>query len=432
MRIKNEERKAKNEPKNLRPFLLSPPHSPHLPYLPSSLFPLPSSLFPPPFPMRKVPLAFLNLLHDRTRLVVAIAGVAFAVLLIFMNLGFLGALIATTTNFYERFNGDIFLMSPKSLEISTTAPFPRERLYQVAGIEGVTRVMPLYSEYALWKNPETGISRAMFVYGYNPADPAFLMPELNTPAGQRSLQLPNSAFIDRRSRPEFGPQTVGLETEADRRQVTIVGQYELGGGFAADGTLIMSDVNFRRYFDPRPLDMINLGMIQVEPGVNLQKLKQTMRSRLPADVDIYTKAEIIAHDSRYWIQSTSIGFIFGLGVVVSFIVGTVIVYQILYTDIRDHLREYATLKAMGYSGWYLFKVVLQEAGILALMGYVPGLIVALGLYHLTFNATQGTLPMVMTPFRVVFVLGLTLLMCSASGLVSVRRAVTADPADVFG
>jgi putative ABC transport system permease protein len=381
--------------------------------------------------MKRVPLAVLNLLHDRTRLLVAIAGVAFAVLLIFMNLGFLGALLNTTVNFYEQFNGDIFLMSPQSLEISSTVTFPRTRLNQVAGIEGVQRVMPLYSDYTLWRNPETGISRAMFVYGYNPQDPIFKMPEVNSPEGIRILQQPNTVFIDRLSRPEFGPQTTGLVTETDQRRVTIGGQYTLGGGFAADGTLLMSDQNFRRYFAPRTLNQINLGVVLLEPGANPQKVKETMRALLPADVNIFTKAEIIEHDSTFWLQTTSIGFIFGLGVVVSFVVGTVIVYQILYTDIRDHLREYATLKAMGYSSWYLFKVVLQEAAILALMGYVPGLIVSLGLYQLTTNATAGALPMAMTLFRVGFVLALTMTMCGVSGLVSVRRAMTADPAEVF-
>ncbi|MFQ4137939.1 ABC transporter permease DevC [Nodosilinea sp. PGN35] len=383
------------------------------------------------FALPRIPLAWYNLRHDRPRLLVAVAGVTFAVLLMFMNLGFLGALVSTTTNFYDQFNGDIFLISPQSLEISSTKAFPRERLYQAAGIEGVRQTMPLYAEYALWKNPETSLSRALFVYAFNPSDPVFLMPELNTEAGRRALQRPNSAFIDRRSRPEFGPQTVGLETEADRRRITIVGQYDLGGGFAADGTLIMSDQNFRRYFDPRPLNQINLGLVLLEPGVDAQRVKAALQAQLPADVEVYTKPEIIRKESQFWIQTTSIGFIFGLGVLVSFIVGTVIVYQILYTDIRDHLREYATLKAIGYGGGYLFKTVIQEAVLLALMGYVPGLILALGLYTLAYNATAGTLPMQMTIFRVFFVFTLTVLMCALSGLISVRKAVTADPAEVF-
>ncbi|MEO1403143.1 MAG: ABC transporter permease DevC [Cyanobacteria bacterium J06635_1] len=381
--------------------------------------------------MRRVPVAWLNLLHERTRLGVAIAGVAFATLLIFMNLGFLGALLNTTTNFYEKFNADIFLMSPQSLEISTTEVFPRERLYQVAGVEGVEHAMPLYSEYILWRNPETRISRAMFVYAINPNDPVFLMGEFQDPVSRRRLAQRDAVFIDRLSRPEFGPQEIGTETEADQRRVTIAGQYELGGGFAADGTAIMSDQNFIRYFSPRTLDVIDMGLIKLEPGANVEKTVQTIRKLLPEDVDVYTKAGIIEHDKNYWLQATAIGFIFGLGVLVSFLVGIVIVYQILFTDIRDHLPEYATMKAMGYRSRYLFNVVLQEALLLAAMGYVPGLIIALGLYTLTVRATAGTLPMEMTLSRVVLVLIMTSVMCGVSGLISVRKAIATDPAEVF-
>ena len=379
--------------------------------------------------MKRTPLAVLNLLHERTRLMVAIAGVAFAVLLIFMNLGFQGALLKTTVTFYEQLQADIFLTSPQSLEISTTKAFPRTRLYQAAGVAGVERVMPLYLEYLLWRNPETRLSRAMFVFGINPQDPIFAMPELQTDEARAILVQPDTVFIDRLSREDFGPQTVGLETEASRRRVTIGGQYTLGGGFAADGTLIMSDQNFVRFFTPRSFDQINLGLIQTSEGANVQAIADTLRQQLPADVQVMTRRDIIQNDLRYWLENTAIGFIFTLGVIVSFIVGTVIVYQILYTDIRDHLKEYATLKAMGYSGRYLFVVVLQEALILAVAGYIPGFIAAFGLYQLTFQATN--LPMVMTLNRLILVLILTVIMCSLSGLISVRRAVTADPAEVF-
>jgi putative ABC transport system permease protein len=381
--------------------------------------------------MGRTPLAWLNLLHERTRLAVAVSGVGFAVLLIFMNLGFRGALLATATNIYEQFNADLFLLSPQTLEISSSSSFPRTRLKQVAGIEGVEQAMPLYAEYLLWRNPITRVSRAMFVYGINPQDPVFLMPELQEPEAIAILNQPDVALIDRLSRAEFGPQTTGLETEADRRRIAIGGQYTLGGGFAADGTLIMSDQNFLRFFSPRPLTQINLGLVKLRPDVDVDKVAALMRERLPGDVMVFTKAEIIAHDRRFWVETTAIGFIFGLGVVVSFIVGTVIVYQILYTDIRDHMKEYATLKAMGYSNLYLFQLVLQEAVLLAVLGYIPGLLISLGLYRLTVNATAGSLPVSMNLPRVVFVGALTLIMCSASGLISVRRAVTADPADVF-
>ncbi|MEA5465344.1 ABC transporter permease DevC [Leptothoe sp. PORK10 BA2] len=381
--------------------------------------------------MARVSVAWSNLMHERTRLMVAIAGVSFAVILIFMNLGFMGALIATATNFYDEFNAELFIISPETLEISTSTAFPRERLYQVAGVAGVDRVMPLYSEYLLWRNPETGESRAIFTYGINPHDPVFLMPEFQGNEARRLLSQPNTVFFDRFSRPEFGPQAIGTTTEADRRSATIGGTYFLGGGFAADGTLIMSDQNFVRYLEPRPLSLINMGLVKLKPGTSPEKVAETMDNLLPADVEIYTKAGIIDHDAAYWLESTSIGFIFSMGVAVSFVVGAVIVYQILFTDIREHLPEYATMKAMGYRSQYLFKIVLQEAIFLAVLGYIPGLAAALGLYHLTAKATAGTLPVAMNGGRVIFVLILTLLMCSLSGLISVRKAVTADPAEIF-
>ena len=381
---------------------------------------------------RRVSVAWLNLMHERTRLLVAIAGVAFAVLLIFMNLGFLGALTTTTINFYEQFNADIFLSSPETLEVSTTTVFPRERLYQAEGITGVRRAMPLYSGYVLWRNPEPpNESKAMFAWAYNLDDPVFLMPELQGPEAKQALQQPNVVFFDRLSRPEYGPSDIGTVTEADRRQVTIGGNYSLGGGFAADGTIIMSDQNFARYLSPRPLSTVDTGLIQLESGANPERVKRALEAALPADVEVFTKAGIMRRDQTFWISSTSIGFIFGLGVLVSFVVGIVIVYQILYTDIRDHLPEYATMKAMGYRNRYLFQIVLKEALLLAAMGYVPGFIISLGLYELTLNATAGGLPVAMNFRRMVFVLLLTIGMCSVSGLISVRKALSTDPAEVF-
>ena len=379
----------------------------------------------------KTPLAWLNLVHEKTRLLAAIAGVVFAVLIIFMNLGFMGALSLTASQIYNQMNADIFLYSPKTLEITTAEPFPIERIYQAAGIEGVKRVMPLYVGYVQWKNPETRINRAMFTYGFNLHDPVFKMPELNDQETLRRLQQPDVVAFDRQSRPEFGPQDIGTQTEMERRNVEIVGQYSLGGGFAADGTVIMSDQNYRRYFDPRPLNTIDFGLIQIAEGVDPQQMVDVLDATLPEDVAVLTQAQLTERERVYWITNTSIGFIFSLGVGVAVIVGVVIVYQVLYTDISNHMIEYSTLKAMGYSRWFLFGVVLQEALILAVLGYIPGFALAMGLYDLTIKATAGTLPVGMTVSRAIFVLILTVTMCCISGLISVQKAVNADPAEVF-
>lgn len=379
----------------------------------------------------KTPLAWLNLTHEKTRLLVATAGVAFAVILVFMNLGFLGSLAKAAALIYTQLNAEVYLVSPQALEISTSKAFSLERLYQAGGIAGVERVMPLYAGYLQWRNPKTYKNRSIFVYGINPDDPAFLTPEIQSPANQAALRRPDTVLIDRLSRPEFGPQAIGTMTEVDQRRAVVGGQYTLGGGFAADGTLIMSDQNFRRYFDPFPLSMINIGLIKLKPNADPDQVAEALRRTLPEDVLVLTRPQIIKRERDYWIGTTSTGFIFGMGVAVSCVVGVVIVYQILYTDISDHMKQYATLKAMGYRSGFLFWTVVQEAVILAVLGYIPGFAISLGLYELTLKATNGGLPIGMELGRAVYVLLLTIGICSLSALVSVRRVVIADPAEVF-
>lgn len=377
----------------------------------------------------RTPIAWLNLWHKKVRLGVAIAGVAFADMLIFMNLGFLGSVAETASMMYHKIDADIYLTSPRSLALSSSYAFPRKRIYQVAGIAGVERVMPFYIGYLMWRNPQTQLSRSIFVYGINPRDPVFLMPELQSPQHQAALNRWNTTLIDRQSRPEFGSLTTGTVTEAKRRQIEIGGQFSLGTSFSADGNLIMSDRNFRRYLNPRPLDRINVGLIKLKPNADVNRTATAMRQILPPDVVVLTKQQAIDRDRKFWIDTSSTGFIFTMGVAVSCVVGTAIVYQILYTDIAKNLKQYATLKAIGYSSRYVFAIVIQEALILAILGYLPGLGISLGLYELTRRGAN--MPMTMELSRVLTVLLLTIGMCVVSGLVSVQKAITADPADVF-
>lgn len=383
----------------------------------------------------RTPIAWLNLVHEKTRLVVAIAGVAFAVILVFMNLGFLGSLAKSASQMYEKIDADIYLRSPLALEISSTKPFAIERIYQARGVNGVERAMPLYLGYLQWRNPETRLSRAIFVFGINPSDSVFSIPELDSPANRAALLRSDTVLFDRLSRPEYGTQKIGVSTEARSRgigrKVTIGGQYTFGGGFAADGTIIMSDQNFRRFFDPFPLNRVNLGLVKLQPNTNIEAVVKDLQRILPKDVEVITKAEVIDRDRAYWIGTTSTGFIFGMGVIVSCIVGIVIVYQILYTDVSNHLRQYATLKAMGYRSRVLCAIVIQEAVLLAILGYIPGFAISLGLYELTLRATSGGLPISMEFGRAILVLLLTIIMCTISGIVSLQKVITADPAEVF-
>ena len=205
--------------------------------------------------------------------------------------------------------------------------------------------------------------------------------------------------------------------------------FTLGASFGADGNILASDTNFIRMFDKRNAGLIDVGVVKLKPGTDLAATIKAMKAYFPEDVKVFSKEEFIDFERGYWQNSTSIGFIFTLGTVMGFIVGIVIVYQILYTDVADHLSEYATLKAMGYTNFYLLTVVFQEAVILAVIGFFPGMAAAVGLYTMTRNATS--LPLFMTVVRAGTVLTLTMIMCTISGAIAVRKLSAADPADMF-
>ncbi|HEY9751993.1 MAG TPA: FtsX-like permease family protein, partial [Coleofasciculaceae cyanobacterium] len=174
---------------------------------------------------------------------------------------------------------------------------------------------------------------------------------------------------------------------------------------------------------------IQVGLIQLKPGVSAQQVKATMQSLLTKDVMVVTKQELSQLELTYWKKNSSVGFIFSLGTLVGFIVGSIIVYQILYGDVINSLPQYATLKAMGYTDRFVISVVIQQSAIFALIGFIPGLAVSLGLYYLLATVTKLTI--YMTVERAMQVLILTFIMCVGSGTLATKKLIQLDPADVF-
>lgn len=375
----------------------------------------------------KTPLAWLNLRHDVARTLVAIAGVAFAVILILMQLGFYTSVVRTATRVYDRLDFDIMLTSPDYLYLARSGTLPRTRLFQAASLPEVAATSPLYLGLNIWLNKATGLQRGILIMGINPADRVFNIPEvLET---QSQLTQPDTVEMDRMSRPEFGQIYPGLATEVGGRRIRVIGLFTLGTGFSADGAILGSDLTFAHLMPGRTLETISLGLIRLRQGANADHTAQRLRALLPADVQVFTRAEIYRQDRRYWVASTSVGIIFGLGVLVALIVGIGIVYQVLSSDIDKRIAEYATLKAMGYGSRYLAGVVLAQALLLAVGGFIPGLGVSWALYELT--ASEAHIPMQMTVPLAGGVLVLSVVMCAVSGMLSLRKVVAADPAELF-
>lgn len=380
-----------------------------------------------------IPLAWLQLAREKVRLCVALAGIGFAVILMMMQLGFQEALFTAAVNFHVNLKTDIVLINPQTTTLFAIKNFSRRRLYQAAGVDGVKSVTPLYLDFGFWRNPETRKTRQLLVIGFDPSQAVFSLPGVEEYLDQ--IKLSDVVLFDENSRPEYGPIAEQfkagktISTEVSGRKVTVGGLFQLGASFSADGNLITSDVNLLRLFPGRTLGLIDIGLINVKSGVDVNSVISTLKKTLPDDVLVFSKQGFVRFEREYWETSTTIGFIFTLGTLIGFIVGMVIVYQILYTDVSDHLAEYATLKAMGYKSRFLYSVVLQEAFILAVLGFIPGFALCLGLYKLVRDGTS--LPMFMTIDRVATVFVLTLIMCVISGGIAMRRVQAADPADIF-
>lgn len=382
---------------------------------------------------RRTPLGWLQLSREKGRFLVALSGIAFADVLMFMQLGFQAALYDSNTRLSRTLRTDLVLVNPQARNMQYLSTFSRRRLYQAMDIPGVKSADVLYSNIINWKNPQTRRESTIQVVGFTPEQPAFDLPQVNQQLDK--IKLPNTVLFDRGSRGEYKETIAQVEqgktvtTEVERRTITIAGLFQLGASFAADSVLMTSDQNFLMLFPRRESASISLGLIRLESGYDPLEMATALKSHLPNDVRVLTHEEFIQFEEDYWKRQSPIGFIFGLGTAMAFVVGVVIVYQVLSTGVNAHIKEYATFKAMGYRNSYLLGVVFEEAIILAFLGFIPGTVLPLVLYHLAAKAT--TLPIYMTLTRAVLVLVLTVVMCAISGAIATRKLQSADPADMF-
>ncbi|MDB9448037.1 ABC transporter permease DevC [Anabaena sp. CS-542/02] len=382
---------------------------------------------------RRTPLGWLQLSHEKSRLLVALSGIAFADVLMFMQMGFQTALYDSNTRLHRSLQADILLTSPQARSMQNMPTFSRRRLYQAMDIPGVNSAEAMYVNNIIWKNPQTHRQTSVQVIGFNPDQPVFDLPEVNRQL--QSIKLPDTVLFDRNARGDYQQaiakinQGEKVTTEIEGRTITISGLYTVGASFGSDGSLITSDQNFLRLFSRRPASNISLGLLKVKPGYDPKKVAKALQAYLRDDVRVMTHPEFIEFENNFWRTNSPIGFIFSLGVSMGFAVGVILVYQVLSTDVNAHVREYATFKALGYRNYYFLSVVFEQALILGALGFIPGVAVSLGLYQMTRTATN--LPMYMTAARALHVLVLTIIMCSISGAIATRKLRSADPADMF-
>lgn len=381
----------------------------------------------------RLPIGWLQLTHNRGRLAAALAGVAFADILIFMQLGFLGALTESIRLPYAAMNADLIVAASDMNTLADGSPLPRSRMYEALSTPGVAAATPLYFGKIDWKQPD-GTVRTLDTFGIDPGARAFRLPAIDD--ARATLATGDVALIDSGTRnvPKDIFRSIQAGTpysfETKGRTLTVAGTFALGGGFSADGYLVVADQTFLRLFPQRQAGAPNYVLVRLEPGVDRAEVLARLRAALPSyDSVVRTVSETAAMDQSFQTTQRPVGLVFGFGIVIGVLVGVIIVYQVLSTDVADHIREYATFKAIGYTQRFFLGLVFEEAFILALLGFIPGILIALLLYAGVAAATG--LPVAMTPMRPVLVFLGTLVMCAVSGAVATRRLARANPADLF-
>jgi len=382
---------------------------------------------------RRTQLAWHVLQREKARLLVALVGISFANLLIFMQLGFKEALFFSCGRVHRSFKGDLALVNPDFETLIAPQSFHRELLYRCLAAAEVSQVRSVRVGLLPWRNPKTGRGRSIQIVAFDPSFPMFNDPEVAAQA--HTLTSLGNVLFDRLSRPEFGPiekeflAHPPVVTEVNRKHVEVSGLFSMGASFASDGCMLTSESTFARLFPDRNQADIEFGFVFLKPGANPEQVQASLQQLVGQAARVVSRQRLASVEEAYWANSTGIGFIFSMGAAMGFMVGVVIVYQILHGDVSDHLPQYATLKAMGYGNGFLLVMLTQESLLLAFLGYGPGLLLSLFLYHQASMATA--LPIFMTQERAVGALIGTIAMCILSAAIAARKLVSADPAEIF-
>ncbi len=381
--------------------------------------------------MHLVVTAWRMLIHNRPRLLLSCLSIAFAVVIMFMQMGFFNGLNDSQANLARILDADLVMSHRDKDSLKSIEEFSRKRWRQALAAPGVESGSYLYASASYWWNPQDGSRNRLLVLGIDPDNPGLTLP--GAAASLQALKQPGTILYDRRSRKELGSIAVGTETTLGLARVRVVGLFELGANFSYEGHVITGTETFFRIFnqrDPQRLaDKISLGLLHLQPDADAGKVSRQLLDTLPGDFMVMTRAQLEAREKAYTTRATPVGIIFGIGLVVALVIGIIICHQLLFNEIQDHLRQFATLKAMGYQARHLYLLVTSEALLLSVLGFLPGLAATFGLYRTIEQLSE--IVMHLSPGRILFILCLTLLMGVASAALALKQVIRLDPAELF-
>lgn len=389
-----------------------------------------------------VSIARKNLFEDLPRFMVAQAGIMFAVALVTVQTGLLEGFTKSSSLLIDGVKADLWVASKSMRFFDLTLPLPYRSLATVQALPEVARAEPLIIQSGIWQRlPDTDIAPVR-VIGFDPKGEIFQPWNIQSGSLQ-DLERPNTAFIDQIDAPGLGITDVGQGADLNGRRVLVKGMTAGLRSLVASPYVFMSTENANLYTslvqlsdqiplntapDLTPESPISYVLVQAVPGTDLAALKAKLADEIP-DSRILTQAEMSKITQVYWRGSTGVGFILGLGAMVGIVVGTVVVGQILYASVADHLKEYGTLKAMGASDRYLYRIIIEQALWMAVLGYLPGLGLAMGLGSWTMQTRA--IQILVSPTSAAIIFGVTVAMCSGAAVFAIQKVTRLDPAMVF-
>ena len=370
--------------------------------------------------------AFANLTQHRARLFAALGGVAVALFLLLLQVAVLDAARVKVTSLFDDFNFDMVIVPDTYQFLLSFDTLDRVTLQEAAATRGVADTFGLNAVPVRMTQLPSQHVAYLFLIGLD--DPGSFLRDDRIRTGMQALQSSHDMLIDSQSLSDIGPTDVGTRAEINGENVTFTGQFKLGLFFYGEGSGIVRNADFTRLAG-RPPRGITMGLIKLDPGADPETVRARLKKTLPPDTLVLTRGELIAQERAYFLSTKPVGVMMYISMLIAYLVGTVIMIQVLSTDISNRMTEYAVLKAMGFSMTFVYGVGAAEAALLALGGLIPALGVgALVLWGIEY---QTHLPAGLGIGLIATMLGIALLLAAGSAAIALRRLVRADPAELF-
>ena len=370
------------------------------------------------------PLARRNLFHDKVRLTVTLTGIVFSVVLIVVQLGLFLGFTTATSNLIDHSNADLWITSKNVPYVEQGVAFSERKLNQVRAVPGVTDAQKIIAHFARWKRHD-GAQESIQIVGINVDDP-IERPWNLVEARVEDLKSPDAVILDELYKQKLGVSQVGEVFEISGYRARVVGFTRGIRSFTTSPYVFTSFKNAQDFAELRE-DQTMFVLVKVVPGANVQQVRRELLETVK-DVDVLTTSQFSRMTTFYWMFTTGAGVAVLIAAVLGLVVGFVVVAQTIYATTMDHIREFGTLKAMGAPNSYVYKVIMEQAAISAVIGYALGMIVSVFVVQ---GSQKGGAAILMPAPMAVAMFFLTLTMCVGAALVSINKVTRIDPAMVF-